>query len=161
MVNKLTSLHHSIGLLQDLLELSLAKNQLTKLPESIDVLRNLQALSIMGNKIRQLPASSSSLKNLQKLYLGWNQLISLPEAVVDLDELSDVWIDKSMFNNLPERVKIFLKKNSFVSYMKEYKKKQLYFFRSGRKEELINNEYGRNDNCKICNWFTFKTFSSL
>ncbi|MEM7184420.1 MAG: leucine-rich repeat domain-containing protein [Spirochaetota bacterium] len=63
------SLPESIGQLESLESLDLARNRLVRLPESIGKLKNLKSLNLVGNQLSHLPKSITKLKSLQELDL--------------------------------------------------------------------------------------------
>lgn len=85
--NDLISLPPEIGKLTNLIKLDLYNNQLRELPSEIRQLTNLRILELRNNKLAALPPEIGQLKNLIELYIGYNSLTELPPEIGQLAKL--------------------------------------------------------------------------
>jgi len=72
--NKLTYVHHNLGLLRHLTHLDLSLNSLQYLPPEIGMLTNLKQLLLFDNHIDQLPYELGSLYQLEMLGIEGNPI---------------------------------------------------------------------------------------
>lgn len=79
-----------IGLVTQLVQLTLKQNSIQTLPKEIGNLRNLTELNIYKNKITKLPPELGNLKKLTQLFLSNNQLTFLPVELLQLTQLSQI-----------------------------------------------------------------------
>jgi Leucine-rich repeat (LRR) protein len=91
--NQLTSIPDTIGHLSNLSELDLAHNQLRSITPCIGYLAKLKILAIEYNFISQLPPQMGSLKGLMALDLAMNPLKVLPSEVSQLPFLRRIKLE--------------------------------------------------------------------
>jgi len=80
-LNKLESLHDSIGSLVELKVLILSDNQLGSLPETISSLKKLWHLNARKNNLKELPKTFFELTNIKELILTGNKELVLPRNI--------------------------------------------------------------------------------
>jgi internalin A len=92
----------ALGLLTNLLTLSLSHNKLTAegIPDEISNLTNLRYLFLSANRLASLP-ESVCLPALNGISLSMNQIQFLPEKFVSLAELSEAYFHHNQLLSLP------------------------------------------------------------
>ena len=91
---KITKLPDNIGILKNLISLSVPFNELTELPDSFENLQSLRKLNISNNNFTKFPKVLFKLKKLEYLHLDGNNILEeeilkfsneLPECFVTYD----------------------------------------------------------------------------
>ncbi|MCU0352562.1 MAG: leucine-rich repeat domain-containing protein [Cytophagales bacterium] len=83
----LTELPASVGQLEHLNDLDLARHGLRSLPETFNRLVNLERLNLSGNRFKTFPFEVSNFKKLRKLDLSYNKIDALPEGLIYLENI--------------------------------------------------------------------------
>ncbi|XP_039157259.1 disease resistance protein RUN1-like [Eucalyptus grandis] len=95
----------SIGKLELLAELHLARTAIAELPRSIGNLQNLRILDICRTRITELPGAIGMLTKLQDLRAsGCKNLEGLPSNMGELVSLNKLNLEKSDITSLPESI---------------------------------------------------------
>jgi Leucine-rich repeat (LRR) protein len=83
--NSLVALPQELGLLDQLLQLSVQRNRLTELPAEVGSLSLLQRLDVSNNLLSELPGCLGQLQALRSLDISCNpNLIQLPRSIIGL-----------------------------------------------------------------------------
>lgn len=103
--NKLRAIPEEIGLLSNLLNLSVARNQLSMVPASIGFLARLTDLNLSNNNLSTLPRSLVALSQLQILDLQDNNLSWIqPEIFISCRKLTIINLNGNPIQILPSEL---------------------------------------------------------
>jgi len=91
--NRIQSLPHSIGRLENLKILLTDVNALTWLPSSIGHCKSMRILNAASNNLLSLPEEIGQLKEMRVLNLANNYLRHLPCTIADLPNLTALWLN--------------------------------------------------------------------
>lgn len=100
----MTELPESIGYMQNLETLCIAKNKLQSLPDTIGYLSNLLELDVSFNQLQALTPCISYLEKLKILSLAYNQLQYLPNHISGLSSLISLDLTRNPLKVLPAEI---------------------------------------------------------
>lgn len=98
---RVTDFPVSIGMLQQMKQLSLSLNKIKSIPPRIATLQRLQNLNLSGNLITTIPPEIKSLHKLQELNLSNNNIQELPPEMGDLSNLLYLNLAKNQLELIP------------------------------------------------------------
>lgn len=102
--NYLTELPESIGYMQNLEALSVAKNRIKALPDTIGYLSNLSELDVSYNELERVTPCIGYLDKLKTLSLAYNQITHLPTDVSGLVGLISLDLTRNPLRVLPAEI---------------------------------------------------------
>lgn len=90
-----------VGLLTNLISLTVSHNNLTALPKSVEKCTSLQYLNLSHNNIRELGEELGALQALKQLYLRKNALATLPDSIGNLARLEILELAQNRLATVP------------------------------------------------------------
>ena len=97
----MSSLPSEIGVLTELLTLSLEVNNLSTLPAEIGNLTKLTELLLYTNSLTALPSAIGSLTKLEVLWVSGNSLTALPTEIGNCTALKRLIVNRNSIYSLP------------------------------------------------------------
>ncbi|MEM7532539.1 MAG: leucine-rich repeat domain-containing protein, partial [Chloroflexota bacterium] len=93
-----------IGVLSQLVILSLSNNRLTGLRPEIGNLAKLERLELGRNEISSVPGELGNLQALQMLYLNNNKLKIIPDGLGNLTNVTELWLHNNNLTQIPPTI---------------------------------------------------------